>query len=146
MTNRVTEESTVVGFIGSNAGTAGTFLSDAVSLDSENGRRFLADIVVGTIGSSATVDAKFRWSATSGGTYADVTGTAMAQDITGSRVDTIETTAEYVKATYPTANYIKLQVITAVAATPFGAVIRGYDGGHKPPSAGTDQGTVTVVG
>ena len=144
MTMRVTEESAVVGFIASNAGTAGTFLSDAISLDADTGLRFVADINTGTIGSSGTVDAQFRWSATSGGTYATVTGTAMTQNTTGSKVDSIEVMVENILANFPLANYIKLQVITAVAATPFSAVIRGFDGAHKPVSSGTDQNTITT--
>lgn len=144
MTNRVTEGSAVLGTIGANAGTAGTFLSNAIPLDCDSARRIVADINLGTIGASGTVDAKLRWSATSGGTYADVTGTAMTQDVTGSRVDTIEASVEQIMSFAPTANFVKLQVITAVAATPFSAVIRGFDAAHLPVPNGTSQGTITT--
>lgn len=142
MTAKPSEVSTVVGFIGANAGTAGTFTSDAISLDSGTGRRFVADINMGTIGSSGTVDAMFRWCATSGGGYADMTETSMTQNTTGSKVDTIEAAVEQIMAKYPLAKYIKLQVVTAVAATPFAATVRSWDAAHHPVAAGTDQGTV----
>lgn len=144
MSNRITEDATVVAQTLSNAGTAGIFLSDAVSLDCDTGRRFLAIIQLGVIGSSGTVAAVLQWSATSSGTYANITGTAIVTDTAGSKTHLIEASVEQIKQFAPTAAFMKLSVTTAVAATPFGAVILGFDGAHKPITAGTDVGQVIV--
>jgi len=146
MTSRQTEISTVVGYIAANAGATASspWLSDAISLDCDTARRLVAYINVGTIGSSSTVDAKFQYATASGGTYNDITNTAMTQDTTGSHVHQTEVLVENIYNNYPTAKWVKLRVAIAVAATPFSATIVGFDPAHYPVSAGADVGTTTV--
>ena len=144
MTTRVTESSTVVGMIAANAGTPGTFLSEAISLTAINGRRLVAYVSVGTIGASGTVDVEFEWAATSGGSYTAIASTAITQDTAGSKVHQIEVLTEYLMAENATAKFVKLKVVTGTAATPFAAVIVGHDGSDLPHAAGTDVGqTIT---
>jgi hypothetical protein len=47
-------------------------------------RRVIFDINLGVLGSSATIDFKVQAAATSGGTYTDVTGTAITQITAGA--------------------------------------------------------------
>jgi hypothetical protein len=146
LTSRMTEISTVVGFIAANSGATGSspWLSDAISLDCDTARRLVAYINVGTLGGSSTVDAKFQYATASGGSYSDITNTAMTQDTTGSRVDQIEAMVENIYNNYPTAKWVKLRVAIGTAATPFSATIVGYDPAHVPIAVGTDVGTTTT--
>jgi len=144
MTARVTEESTVVAYIASQAGTANTYYSDAISIDADTARRLVAYVNVGAIGTNATVDASLAWCNTSGGSYSAITSTAITQDTTGSHVHQLEATVENILANFPTAKYVKAKVITAVNATPFGVTVVGFDPAHRPVTAGTDVNQTTT--
>ena len=145
MTTRITEDSSTQGVILASAGTSGTFNSTAVSMDAATGRVIVADLNVGVIGTNATVDARLQWSATSGGTYANITGLSIVQDTAGSNLHTIEAKVESIKANYPTATYVRLQVVTAVNATPIAANIKTYYPNHVPIPAGAKQGQVITL-
>jgi hypothetical protein len=139
------EEINFAATIQPNAGTAGTFLSEAISLDSGTGRRLFALLQTGAIGASGTVDASLVGATTSGGSYTiAIPGSAIAQDTTGSNIHTITAGIDWVKYVAPTANFVKLKVVTAVAATPFSAVVMGFECSNNPPaSASTASARVT---
>lgn len=144
LTNRVTEEATVVGVIAASGGSAGTQLSEAISLASSTARRLVAYLNVGTIGSSATVDAHFKWAATSGGSYTTITSTAITQDTTGSKVHQVELLVEKLIADQPTAKYVKFEVTVGTASTPYAATVVGFDSPYLPVTAGADVGQTVV--
>lgn len=119
-----------------NAGTAGTFLSEAIPLGSGTGRRLYAVILTGAIGSSGTVDASIVGATTSGGSYTlTFTGSAITQDTTGSNRHTITAGIDWLLNLQPTAKFVKLKVVTAVAATPFSADVMGFECGSNPPAS-----------
>jgi hypothetical protein len=128
---RNTEDSALVATIQTVNGT-GSYYSDAIPLQADYGRRFLAVVNVGTIGSSGTVDFGFQWSATVSGTYASITGAAITQDTAGTLTHLIEVSTEQVLAAYPLATYMKGYLKTLVAATPTGVTVRSTDAAHKP--------------
>lgn len=128
---RITETENLVATIQTVNGT-GSYYSDAINLNGDSGRRFEADVNVGAIGASATVDFEFQWSATSGGTYATVTGTAITQDTAGSKTHRVECSTEQVVQLHPTAKFIKGYLKTLVAATPTGVTIRSKDMNYLP--------------
>ncbi len=134
-TARPNEVINIAGTIQPAPGTAGTLLSDAIPLDSDTGRRFLATVLTGTIGSSGTVDVSFVGATTSGGSYTiALTGSAITQDITGGNVHMIVIGTDWILANAPTAKFIKLKIVTAVAATPVAAIVQGFDCAHNPPT------------
>jgi hypothetical protein len=133
-TNRPGEVVDILATIQPIAGTPGTFLSDAIALSSATGRRLWALIQCGAIGSSATVTASLVGSATSGGSYAAITGAALTADSTGGNVHTITAGIDWIKYVAPTVNFVKLQVVTATAATPISGIVLGFDCSNNPPA------------
>ena len=77
---RISEATNIVGTIQTASGT-GTYASDVWSLSSQYGRRFIAYVNIGVIGSSGTVAYTFQVSTTSTGTYTSVTGGAIESNI-----------------------------------------------------------------
>lgn len=132
---RLTESENVISTIQTKNST-GSYYGDVINLAQDNGRRFEADINVGAIGASATVDFEFQWSATSGGTYATVTGSAITQDTTGGKTHRVEVNTEQVLQLYPTARFMKPYLKTLVAATPTGVVVRSSDSTFQPITNG----------
>jgi hypothetical protein len=96
----------------------------------------MATIQVGTPGSSGTVNAQFLWSATSGGSYAAVTGAQMTA-MTATGIQQIEIRGDRVNAAAQ-GPFFKLQVITAVAPTPFSAIVQGGNARFQPASQFND--------
>jgi hypothetical protein len=143
---RITECTNLVATIQTKNAT-GSYYSDAISLASNIGRRYVAYVSEGTIGSSGTVDFQFQWSATSGGTYATITGTAMAQDTVGGKTFMIETNTEQVISFAPTATYMKGYLKTLVAATPTSVIILATEMDYKPctQSAANAGATITIL-
>lgn len=98
---------------------AGTVLTTAFSMAQLEKVLFVLD--VGVIAGGATVDAKVRWSATSGGTYADVPGAAIVQvTATPAGPILIEIEASTL-AGLGDLPFLKLSVTVAVAAVVLGA-------------------------
>lgn len=74
---QLTDRATVVVALAPVSKSAGTTTSSAISMSGFGGGALLVN--AGVIGSSGTVDCKITSSATSGGTYTDVTGAAITQ-------------------------------------------------------------------
>jgi len=140
--NHVTELSAIVDGILPFAGTAGSYLTGAIDMSLY--RRLVAYILGGVIGSSGTVDGKWQWSATSGGSYATLTATALVQDVAGSKFHADEVAIEQVYALQPTAKFLKYSLVTAVAATPVGVIVVGFDASYLPVTQGTIAGQIVV--
>ena len=74
---QMSERLAVVACIDPDAYTTGTTASDTI--DMKNRGRVMFIVQAGTLGSSATLDFKLQGCATSGGTYADISGKAVTQ-------------------------------------------------------------------
>ena len=131
MTERMGEGLNLCSAIQSISGT-GSYYGDAIKLDNTTGRRFLMIVNVGAIGSSATVDAELRWSATSSGTYVTITGTAIVQDVAGGKDHVIEVSTEQVMNFAAGARFMKPYIKTLVAATPISVVVLGANMAYPP--------------
>ena len=143
--NRIGETHNLVSTIQTKNGV-GSYYGDAISLDSEIGRRFIAYVNEGTIGSSGTVDFEFQWSATSGGTYATITGAKMTQDATGGKTFSVEVSTEAIIALFPTAKYMKPYLKTLVAATPTAVTVIATEMAHPPcTNSAANAGAYVVV-
>jgi hypothetical protein len=121
------------------AQTAGTVLSASFTM--AEFRHVVAEILVGTPGSGGTVNAQFLASATSGGTYAAVPGTAIAQ-VSAAGIARIEMRGDRVNA-LGVGPYFKLQVVVAVATTPIAATVTGADCRTQPASLYNDAAVVS---
>jgi hypothetical protein len=142
MTNRnISESLAQLASIAPVAQTAGTVLSGPFTLNPS--RKAMATILVGTPGSGGTVDAKIRWSATSGGTYADVTGAAMAQMVAAGSQQ-IEIRGDRVNA-LAQGPWFKLSVTVAVATTPIAAIVQGADSRDEPNSDHNEAAVLTAA-
>jgi hypothetical protein len=135
---RITEQENLAATIQSVSGV-GSYYSDAISLNGDSGRRFEADVNVGTPGVGGTVDFEFQWSATSAGAYATVTGAKITQDATGGKTHRVELSTEQILQLFPTARFIKGYLKTLVAATPTGVTIRGTDTNYRPTGNATSS-------
>jgi hypothetical protein len=143
--NRISETHNLVSTIQAKNGT-GSYYGDAISLDSTIGRRFVAYVNEGTIGSSGTVDFEFQWSATSGGTYATITGAKMVQDLTGGKTFQVEIATEAIIQLFPTAKWMKPYLKTLVAATPTSVIVVATEMAYVPcPQSAANAGAVVAV-
>ena len=146
MTNRVTEESAAVAYILPQAISSSVTYSDAISIDAlQHGRRFVANVLVGTIGASATVTGGFYWAATSGGAYTAITGVQISSDTVGSDAHVVEVSVEQVLAFASTAKYIKFGIASATANTTCAVVVTGYQLSQNPPNGLINSKTAEVV-
>lgn len=146
MTNRVTEESLPVAYILPQAVAQSLVYSDAIPLDAiGHGRRFVADVMLGTIGSGASVTGGFYWCATSGGFYVAITGVQMTADTAGSRAHVVEVSTEQVLAFAPTAGFIKFAIVSATANTTCAVVVRGFQLSQNPVNQLTNTTCVELV-
>ncbi len=142
--NRITEETNLVSTIQVKNAT-GSYLGDAISLDSDTGRRFVAYVNVGTIGSSGTVDFEFRWSATSTGTYVTITGSGIVQDVAGGKTHQVEVSTEQIVAFASGAKWMKPYLKTLVAATPTSVVVLAREMAHPPCTNGAANNGQSIV-
>lgn len=140
-----TEAVALVGAIDPDAYTANTYTSGYVAL--KNFRRFMVAILVGTMGTGATLNAKLvGYTDGAGGGAADITGaaiTALTQAGTDSdKQAVINLNTDALAGTAFT--HFRLSVTTAVEAVDFGAAIFGFDPLYAPASA-LDAATVDEI-
>lgn len=129
------ERGAIVGVIDPDAYTNAAYLTQFVPVSKF--RRLMAVIMVGTLGSSATVDAKLQRATDASGTSAeDITGTNITQ-LTQAGTDS----DKQVIINYDTAGeegnaktYIGLSVTIGVAASDMGALLLGFDPMQAPAS------------
>ncbi len=123
-TEKMGERLPIVGQISPASYSAGTQLTAAI--DMANVRRVAFIVQTGVLGTSATVDFKITGSATSGGTYADVTGRSLTQIVKASgdnKLALLEVTAEQVGA--QGWRYIKGSLTVGTAASIVGVIALG---------------------
>ena len=119
-----------LGYVAPISQGAGTVTMTAIDLRYFD--RLNATVMVGVIGSSATVDFKFQGCATSGGSYADIDATncAIPQITASGKIATLELMAQAVVGRG--FRYIKGILVVGVAATLVGVLIEGVDARYEP--------------
>lgn len=133
--NRLSQQLALVATIDPQSVGVGTSDSDAV--DMATFRRCAFVVLTGVLGASATVDFKLRWSATSGGTYADITGKAITQLVKASHDNSqaiVEITAEELLTADATARFVKGRITVGTAASIVGVVALADTARYVPAS------------
>ena len=124
-TSKAHERWAIVGTIDPDVTTASTVLSDAIDMSKYT--EIWALVLAGTLGASATVDAKLTQATTSGGTYKDVTGKAITQLVKATDDDkqaTIQCRGEDLDMDN-SYRYVKLSLTVGTATSDVGAVVIG---------------------
>lgn len=114
---------------------AGTYLTTAFSMAQLE--KVLFVLHVGAIAGGATVDAKVRWSATSGGTYADVPGAAIVQVTvtpTGPILIEVEAITLAAQSSLGDLPFLKLSITVGTAAVVLGVDVFGGPTCYSPSS------------
>lgn len=108
--------------------------------------RLMAVVSTGTMGASATLDAKWQQADDSSGTNAVDVGTSLTQILKASG-DNKQAVMNFVpSATYAAKRYARLVITVGTAASDAGAVVLGFDARHNPASANDLSTVVQVVG
>jgi hypothetical protein len=130
------EKAALVATIDPDVTTASTVLSDAV--DMADFESIMATVLAGTLGASATLDAKLVQATTAGGTYKDITGKAITQmtqagtdqsdtqAIINCRAEELDVDNEY--------RFVKLSLTVGTATSDVGAIIQGFNAAVNPAS------------
>ncbi len=108
----------------------GTVTSGGV--DMSKFERVLFLLMVGSVGAAGTVDAKLQESATSGGTYTDISGGSITQITASNKIATVE-----IKATQLSSGkqFVRLSVTVGGNAVLIAAVPLAGEAHQKPGSA-----------
>lgn len=112
----------VVAVVPPSSQAVGEQLAPAVLMDRH--RRLLALINVGSVGAAGTVNAQFKASATSGGTYTAVPGTAINQISTSNNLVKLEIKAESLQS-LGVGPYVKLSIVAGTNAVLTSAELLG---------------------
>src|SRR3990172_1424761 len=142
-----TEVAAGVGAIDPDAYTAAAYSTGWIAMD--DFRRFCAIVMAGTLGSSATIDAKLTAATDSSGTgAADITGAAITQ-LTSASTDSdkqaiinLNTATGFLAGSAYT--HFRLTVTVGTATSDMGAVVLGFDAPYMPASD-SDASTVDEI-
>lgn len=141
--NLPSERAAVVGVIDPDANTAATYLTEWVP--AKNFSKFLAVIMAGDLGASATIDAKIRQATDSSGTGAkDVSGKAITQLTKAGSDDNKQALINFSAADLDINNdftHVALSMTVGTATSDSGAALLGFDPRFGPAS---DNDTTTV--
>ncbi len=141
---KLSEYVAVVGVVDPDANTAAEYLTAAI--DMSKWESILAIVMAGDLGTNATVDAAFKASATSGGTYAAISGKAITQ-LTQAGTDKSNTQALiHLRAAEMPAGkpWVKLSMTVGTATSDSGAIVLGK-AAHYLPSSDNDIAAVTEI-
>ncbi len=129
---RVHEAVAIVGSIDPDAHTAATYLTDAI--DCSDFDQLLFIVQAGTLGASATLDFKVTASATSGGSYTDITGAAITQltkaGSDDSKMSLISLDVSHVLSAGK--RYVKGSMTIGTATSDAGVIVLGYRPHYAP--------------
>lgn len=141
LTTKQYEEYSVVGVIDPSSQSAGELLTAAIDLS--KWIDVMAVLVVGALGTNATVDATWKSATTSGGTYAAVSGTAITQ-LTKAGTDDNKQVLAHLRANETGGKrYAKFSVTVATAACLTSVVVLGRP--QTKPATDSDLATVDEV-
>jgi len=130
------EMAAIVGAIDPDVNTAATYLSDAI--DMSKFEAIMGIIMMGTLGASATIDAKFVQATTAGGTYKDVSGSDITQQTQAGtdasdkqvainlRAQDLDVDNEY--------RFVKLSLTVGTATSDAAAIVLGFNAAVEPAS------------
>lgn len=133
---KVNDKLAVVDVIDPQAITAGATGVLTAAIDMKDYSQLIAVISSGTLGTSGTFDAKFVGCATSGGTYAAITGKAITQMVKASNdndIAILELNEETVAA--QGFRYVKLNLLAGTANSTSAAVVLGVPANYGVASA-----------
>lgn len=116
--------------IHAQAVSVGSALTGAVDLGAVRQVAFLVDS--GTLGSSATLDFQLLGSATSGGSYTAITGTAITTITASNKYAIVSTTNEYINELALGYRYIKGQVTIGTATSTVAVTVIASDTEFEP--------------
>lgn len=144
---KASEVAAVLGAIDPDVTAAGTVTTGWI--DASEFDRYLAIVQAGTLGASATLDAKLEQATDSSGTGAkDISGKAITQLTQGSPDDSDKQALIDLKQTeLDVANsftHFRLSVTVATATSDVGAVVLGFFPNYSPAS-GSDAATVAEI-
>ncbi len=139
------EVAAVVATIDPDAYGTGEELSDAVDMSKID--QLLAIVMAGTLGASATLDAKLTQATTSGGTYKDITGKAITQLVKATdddkqalincRAEELDIDNDY--------RWVKLSMTVGTATSDAGALVLGFGERYGPASDGDLASVAEIV-
>ena len=146
MNKTPTEIAAVVGSIDPDAYSNAAYQTDYIPL--KNFRRYMAIIMAGTLGSSATIDAKLvAYTSAAGAGALDIPGAAITQLTqagTDSDKQAIINFNTEVLAGNTKYTHFRLIVTVGTAASDMGAVVLGFDPRYAPASD-ADASTVDEI-
>lgn len=130
------EQAAVLGVIDPDATAAGTVTSDWCSM--AQFESIMAVVMAGTLGSSATVDAKLEQATDSSGTGAkDVSGSAITQLTQAGSDDDKQVVINCRAADLDVSNgfdHVRLSITVATATSDAGGIVLGFGPRHAPAS------------
>ena len=142
----LSESVAVAGTIDPDAYTASAYTSDWVSM--ADFERIMAIVMAGTLGSSATLDAKLQEATDSSGTSAqDLTGKAITQLTQAGTDDSDKQAVINCKSSELSAGFTHVALVMTVgtATSDAGAVILGGNAPEKPASNNDLASVVEIV-
>lgn len=134
------ERLAVVGVISPASYSTGETLTAAI--DMSKFHRIVVIVQTGVLGSSATLDVKATNSATSGGSYTDITGRALTQIVKASG-DNKQAVLE-VQANQCTHRYVKISATVGTASSIYGLVVLA-EGLQYSDAADNDLSSVAEI-
>lgn len=132
-TSLPSERAAVLAAIDPDANSTGELLSGAIDMASWG--RIMAIVMVGDIASTGKVDAVFKESDASAGTYAAISGKSITQ-LTEAGTDSNKQVVINLRADEMTQGkrYIKLSMTGTTAGADSAGVVLGFDPRHAPAS------------
>jgi hypothetical protein len=127
---QLTQGLTIVGKLDSQSLGVGTDIS-ITNIDMSKLQRLMVVGIVGAVG-AGNVNLKLRESKTSGGSYQDLAGAAIAQIAASSKVFTLEIRADQLDPGY---QFVQVSCTIAGAAVQIALVVLGGDAPFKPAKA-----------
>lgn len=143
---RPSERAAIVGMIDPDVYTAATYVTGWVN--AEDFASFLGIVMAGTLGSSATLDAKIEQASDSSGTGAkDLTGSAITQ-LTQAGTDSDKQALINFRAEDLDINngftHVRLSITVGTATSDAGAMLLGFDA-RQYPASDTDAASVDEI-
>lgn len=136
MPTKPSEQAALLGTLDPVSQGAGTVVSDWV--DAGKFKKIMAILAVGTLGASATVDAKLRQATDSSGTGAkDISGTSITQLTKAGSDDNKQVIINCDAAELDVAggfSYVAISVTVATAASLIAAILLGFEPRYAPAS------------
>lgn len=124
LTTKQYEEYSVVGIIDPDAYTAAAYLTAAIDMSLY--ADVMAIVMAGDLGTNATLDAKATDSATSGGSYADISGKAITQ-LTEAGTDSNKQAIIHLRGSELNSGkrYVKFSMTVGTATSDAGMIVLG---------------------